>query len=128
MLFRSTISLAGMLFLLNDIDYMRLFLLTLSSFGLFQGIEGMGIFSIFAKMTAQSLERMDMIDNIPVMSDISGEEELNQFDISYENVSFAYDSTPVLKGISFNVPEKTTTALVGLSGSGKTTIINLLTS
>ena len=121
-----TVFLAGMFFLLNDIDYMRLFLLTLSSFGLFQGIEGMGIFSIFAKMTAQSLKRMDIIDNIPVMSDISGEEELNQFDISYENVSFAYDSTPVLKGISFNVPEKTTTALVGLSGSGKTTIINLL--
>ena len=121
-----TIFLAGMFFLLNDIDYMRLFLLTLSSFGLFQGIEGMGIFSIFAKMTAQSLKRMDIIDNIPVMSDISGEEELNQFDISYENVSFAYDSTPVLKGISFNIPEKTTTALVGLSGSGKTTIINLL--
>lgn len=121
-----TVFLAGMFFLLNDIDYMRLFLLTLSSFGLFQGIEGMGIFSIFAKMTAQSLERMDMIDNIPVMSDISGEEEVNQFDISYENVSFAYDSTPVLKKISFNIPERTTTALVGLSGSGKTTIINLL--
>lgn len=121
-----TVFLAGMFFLLNDMDYMRLFLLTLSSFGLFQGIEGMGIFSIFAKMTAQSLERMDMIDNIPVMSDISGKEELNQFDISYENVSFAYDSTPVLEEISFHVPEKTTTALVGLSGSGKTTIINLL--
>ncbi|WP_273163904.1 ABC transporter ATP-binding protein [Peptostreptococcus stomatis] len=121
-----TVFLAGMFFLLNDIDYMRLFLLTLSSFGLFQGIEGMGIFSIFAKMTAQSLERMDMIDNIPVMSDISGEEEVNQFDISYENVSFAYDSTPVLKKISFNIPERTTTALVGLSGSGKTTVINLL--
>lgn len=121
-----TIFLAGMFFLLNDIDYMRLLLLTLSSFGLFQGIEGMGIFSIFAKMTAQSLKRMDIIDNIPVMSDISGEEELNQFDISYENVSFAYDSTPVLKGISFNIPERTTTALVGLSGSGKTTVINLL--
>lgn len=121
-----TIFLAGMFFLMNDIDYMRLFLLTLSSFGLFQGIEGMGIFSIFAKMTAQSLKRMDIIDNIPVMSDISGEEELNQFDISYENVSFAYDSTPVLKGISFNIPERTTTALVGLSGSGKTTVINLL--
>ena len=86
----------------------------------------MGIFSIFAKMTAQSLKRMDIIDNIPVMSDISGEDELNQFDISYENVSFAYDSTPVLKGISFNIPERTTTALVGLSGSGKTTFCNLI--
>ena len=28
--------------------------------------------------------------------------------------------------ISFNIPERTTTALVGLSGSGKTTVINLL--
>ena len=121
-----TVFLAGMFFLLNDIDYMRLLLLTLSSFGLFQGIEGMGIFSIFAKMTAQSLKRMDIIDNIPVMSDISGEEELTHFDISYENVSFAYDNTPILKKISFHVPEKTTMALVGLSGSGKTTIINLL--
>ncbi len=108
--------MAGMFFLLNDIDYMRLFLLTLSSFGLFQGIEGMGIFSIFAKMTAQSLKRMDIIDNIPVMSDISGEEELNQFDISYENVSFAYDSTPVLKKISFNIPDNPTNAVVVLSG------------
>ncbi|MDO4721132.1 MAG: ABC transporter ATP-binding protein [Peptostreptococcaceae bacterium] len=121
-----TIFLAGIFFLWNDIDYMRLFLLTLSSFGLFQGTEMMGVFSIFAKMTAQSLERMDMIDNIPVMSDISGKEELNQFDISYEDVSFAYDSTPVLTKISFHVSEKTTMALVGLSGSGKTTIINLL--
>ena len=76
MLFRSfraitagTVFLAGMFFLLNDMDYMRLFLLTLSSFGLFQGIEGMGIFSIFAKMTAQSLERMDMIDLATTQSD-----------------------------------------------------------
>ena len=60
------------------------------------------------------------------MSDISGTEKTDKFDISYENVSFAYNSIPVLKEISFNVPEGTTTALVGLSGSGKTTIINLL--
>jgi len=69
---------------------------------------------------------MDIIDNIPPMSDISGAEKTDKFDISYENVSFAYNSIPVLKGISFNVQEGTTTALVGLSGSGKTTIINLL--
>lgn len=121
-----TIFLAGIFFLWDDIDFMRLFLLTLSSFALFQGTEIMGIFSIFAKMTDQSLERMDMIDNIPVMSDISGNEELQQFDINYEDVSFAYGNTCVLEKISFDVPEKTTTALVGLSGSGKTTILNLL--
>ena len=126
MISAGTIFLAGVLYLGDDIDFMRLFLLSVSSFGLFQGAEAMGIFSIFAKMAAQSLERMDIIDNIPVMSDISGKEELNQFDISYEEVSFSYDSTPVLQKISFHVPEGTTTALVGLSGGGKTTIIHLL--
>ena len=105
---------------------MKLFLLTISSLALFQGVEAMGIFSIFAKMTEQSISRMDIIDNIPPMSDISGTEKTDKSDISYENVSFAYNSIPVLKGISFNVQEGTTTALVGLSGSGKTTIINLL--
>lgn len=117
---------SGVLFLGNEIDFMKLFLLTISSLSLFQGVEAMGIFSIFAKMTEQSISRMDIIDNIPPMSDISGAEKTDKFDISYENVSFAYNSKPVLKEISFNVPEGTTTALVGLSGSGKTTIINLL--
>ncbi len=44
-----------------------------------------------------------------------------------ENVSFGYDTDiPVLKNISFTVPKGSTVAIVGPTGSGKTTIINLL--
>ncbi len=50
-------------------------------------------------------------------------------DILFENVSFAYDeSAPVLKDISFSAPAGTVTALVGTSGSGKTTIAGLAAS
>lgn len=77
-------------------------------------------------MTQQSIDRMKAIKEIPVMENISGKEQPRNFDISYQDVTFAYDRTPVLQQVSFCVPEKTTTALVGLSGSGKTTIINLL--
>ena len=121
-----TIFLAGVLFLWHELAFMKMFLLALSSFALFQGTEAMGIFSIFAKMTEQSLERMEIIENIPAMAEISGKEKLQKFDISYEDVSFAYGSTPVLSNISFRVPEHTTTALVGPSGSGKTTLLHLL--
>ena len=44
----------------------------------------------------------------------------------FENVSFAYDKELVLKNISFELKPNTVTALVGSSGSGKTTITNLL--
>jgi len=47
--------------------------------------------------------------------------------IKFENVSFRYNETGlVLKNIDFEVMPKQTAALIGLSGSGKTTIINLL--
>ena len=48
-------------------------------------------------------------------------------DIDVKNVSFAYvEDTPILKNISFTIPEGKTTAIVGPSGSGKTTVLRLL--
>jgi subfamily B ATP-binding cassette protein MsbA len=47
--------------------------------------------------------------------------------VKFENVSFSYDNMmPVLHDISFEVKPTERIALVGLSGAGKTTIINLL--
>ncbi|MEO8068758.1 MAG: ABC transporter ATP-binding protein [Flavobacteriales bacterium] len=47
-------------------------------------------------------------------------------DIRFDNVSFAYDGDKeVVKGISFNAPRGSVTALVGTSGSGKSTIAGL---
>ena len=52
--------------------------------------------------------------------------ELENYDIEFHNVSFSYKKTQVLKNISFKAPERSITALVGASGSGKTTITNLI--
>jgi ATP-binding cassette subfamily B protein len=50
-------------------------------------------------------------------------------DIVFENVSFSYPSRPgqlVLDGVSLTIPSNTTTALVGSSGAGKSTVVSLL--
>jgi ABC-type multidrug transport system fused ATPase/permease subunit len=47
--------------------------------------------------------------------------------IDFENVNFEYEKgVPVLKGVSFHAPAGATTALVGSSGSGKSTILSLV--
>ena len=46
--------------------------------------------------------------------------------IEFRDLTFAYNGTPVLRGISLRVPAGTTLAIVGEVGSGKSTLINLL--
>ena len=53
--------------------------------------------------------------------------KLSSFDIEFKNVSFAYDEdTQVLKDVSFTAKQGEVTALVGASGSGKTSILRLV--
>jgi ATP-binding cassette subfamily B protein AbcA/BmrA len=47
-------------------------------------------------------------------------------DIVFDKVTFAYDQEPVLEDVSFTIQKGQKTALVGLSGSGKSTILNLI--
>ena len=63
------------------------------------------------------------IKNIPEAKDFRSED----MNITFENVSFHYNvNQPVLKNISFKVPQGTTLAVVGPSGSGKSTLVKLL--
>lgn len=74
-----------------------------------------------------SAERIfEVIDKYP--KEKYGNIRINDFkgNIQFKNVKFSYDKEPVLKGVSFSVDEKDTVAIVGKSGSGKTTIINLI--
>ena len=51
---------------------------------------------------------------------------LKEYKISFNDVSFAYETDKVLNKISFNIKKGEKIALIGPSGSGKSTIIDLL--
>lgn len=71
---------------------------------------------------------LDLITGESLISDDeNGESKRIRGEIVFENVTFAYtDGTPVLKNISFSVRPGQTIALVGVTGSGKTSITKLL--
>ncbi len=71
----------------------------------------------------------DIMDTPRGISDKPGAEEMPRIEgrITYEGLSFRYeDDTPVLKDINLVIEPNTTVALVGPTGVGKTTMINLL--
>ncbi len=53
--------------------------------------------------------------------------KLDQFDVEFKNVSFAYnEANPIIKEVSFIIPQGKKTAIVGESGSGKSTLLKLI--
>jgi ATP-binding cassette, subfamily B, bacterial IrtB/YbtQ len=83
--------------------------------------------AVFDLMEA-GLERIEALMSLPdVPSGVTGN-RLNHFDIEFDRVSFTYagGDAPALTDVSFALPAGSFTALVGSSGSGKTTITKLL--
>lgn len=56
----------------------------------------------------------------------AGEIHPERYDIAFEGVGFGYDRRSVLSDVSFQIPQGSTAAIVGPSGSGKITICSLL--
>ena len=120
------ITMTALFTLSGSLSFSDAFLLMLASLSLFGAVELMGIWSVFSKLTSDAIERMTNITNLSNQSQLSGESTIEKFDIEFRNVNFSYNTKPIIKDVSFIIPENTTTALVGLSGSGKTTITNLI--
>jgi len=71
----------------------------------------------------------DILDTKAEITDSETVTELPEIkgEVLFENVSFAYDAdTPVLNDVSFRIRPGETIALVGPTGAGKTTIVNLI--
>ncbi|MEM9133304.1 MAG: ABC transporter ATP-binding protein [Actinomycetota bacterium] len=84
--------------------------------------------SMFDFMEA-AIDRIGELLAVPPLPVAPGAGPVEGARVAFRDVSFTYDQTDeeVLRGVSLEVPERSLTALVGTSGSGKTTITRLLT-
>ena len=74
-----------------------------------------------------SFRRIKKITDAPAVSESAHPKMPKEFSIAFDGVGFLYEEGGfAMKDISFYVPARTLTALVGASGSGKTTVTNLL--
>lgn len=100
--------------------------MTISAFLLYASLETAGSFSSLLHVVSVCVDKANEILELDTM-DINGEEiQPQNHDIEVKNISFSYDSRKIIDNVSLSIPEKTTTAIVGPSGGGKTTLCNLI--
>ena len=88
------------------------------------------IFNMLQSGVAGAERVFEIIDEQDEPDDVQGAVPLAnpKGHIVFENVSFGYQQdVPILKNVSFEACEGSSTALIGPTGAGKTTIVNLLT-
>ena len=97
---------------------------------LYTPIKGIGKNFNNVQISFLAIERvMDILDMDPAVKDRADARVLKQIEkgITFDDVTFEYvPGTPVLKNVSLNVRAGSTVAVVGNSGGGKTTLVNLL--
>ena len=89
-----------------------------------------GMFNTLQNALAGAERVFEVMDQIEETPDASGAEELTnpKGDVVFNKVRFSYvPEKPVLQNVSFSVKAGQTVALVGETGAGKTTVVNLLT-
>lgn len=112
--------LGGTMELLNTIIMM------ISAFILFSALETAGSYSALLRSVDLAVAKAQAVLDIEPM-DIDGKEIVPvSYDIDVEDIEFSYDKKKIINGISVHIPEHTTTAIVGPSGGGKTTLCHLI--
>ena len=100
--------------------------MTISAFMLYASLESAGSYSSLLHTVSVCVDKANAILALDTM-DIDGKDiEPENHDIELKHVSFSYDKRKIIDDVSLSIPQKTTTAIVGPSGGGKSTLCNLI--
>ncbi len=100
--------------------------MSIAAFMLYASLESAGSYSSLLHTVSVCVDKANVILSLDTM-DIDGRDiEPENRDIELKHVSFSYDKRKIIDDISLSIPQKTTTAIVGPSGGGKSTLCSLI--
>lgn len=121
------LSLSSYLYINGTVDFESVVIPTIalmSSFGPVIALAALG--STLQHTFAAGNRVLDILDDVPVTSEIEGKETIGFKGAKAENITFSYGEETILKDVSVDVPEHSVVGIVGKSGSGKSTLLKLL--
>ncbi|MDO5718914.1 MAG: ABC transporter ATP-binding protein [Tissierellia bacterium] len=111
-------------FMKSNIDLPTMLTFIVITAILYVPMEGAMSFLIEFIYVSIPAERMKEVMQYEIMT--GDDIEVDNYDIKVEDIHFGYDDEPVINGVSFRAKQGEVTALVGHSGCGKTTLVNLM--
>jgi ATP-binding cassette subfamily B multidrug efflux pump len=89
------------------------------------------VVNLFQRGTASVKRIEELLQSEPAIDDREADlaiaaDAVLQGEIEFRNLNFSYGETPVLRGISLRIPAGSSLAIVGPTGSGKSTLVNLI--
>ena len=110
----------------GEMDFSLMLMFVFFSFSIFASLEPISDSAHTLGVIDDAMDQLDALRGEHFIDAGGRDIPLEHYDIQFRNVDFGYDSRQVLKDVSFTIPERTSTAIVGPSGRGKTTICSLL--
>jgi len=126
----SLIFVAAKLVSMDELEVSNFFSFLAAMMLAYQPVRSLATLNIAVQQGLAGAKRvLPIIDNEPNIKDLNNADDLNfkNAEIIFENVNFNYnDSERILKSVNIHFAGKQMTALVGHSGAGKSTIMNLI--
>ncbi|MDK8340256.1 MAG: ABC transporter ATP-binding protein [Peptoniphilus harei] len=109
----------------GELEPYKTVMLIVSSFVVFTGFEMAGSMQNLRGIAVQNLDAITKLRDIKTISE-GQKVAIENSDVSLKNINFSYDDKKLFQGVNAFIPSGKTTALIGASGSGKSTICNLI--
>lgn len=121
------VAIISVVFYLNGtMELLNAVVMILAAFILFGALDTAGNYSALLRNVDLYVGKAQAVLDMPTM-DIEGKDIIpSSYDIDVENAEFSYDKRKIIDGVSIHIPQHTTTAIVGPSGGGKTTLCHLI--
>lgn len=118
---------SAMLYQKGEIPFMGVLIPTIglmSSFGPVVALANLG--STLQNTFAAGNRVLDILEETPVVEEITGKEEITFSGASVKQVTFGYGEEQILDHVSVEIPQGSIVGIMGKSGSGKSTLLKLL--